>query len=558
MKSRIAIFCILTLILPAAGVAAWSGKGSYEPSTDWDKRGSLMFEEADSTVGQQVYFNGFLTDGELFVTAVSPNVGMLETSILPRGARPMAMLGVWKDCNADGFVGSGEANYAYPVEMLGNTEACPQTPGSYPTHNDGLWVYEFLPLTWNNVTSTTCCDANALTDNLAVVWADRGVPTSVTAPVCDITQPPTGTYQSTGGLLGWADCQTDYAVTASFNAFAHGIGRSDLAFDDQPQGRQGDSDSAANVRFPTGRTEDESYVSAFDCSKERTHVSAPWPFGTDHTYYSVPGVLVWNLTDEDGIYFQTEINPNVKVPEVNEGGSFWGTVNGTHAESTTCDRTDAGVTDGFEEPSDGEGGDGTLGDNYDCLAFCERPSAADYNGRVRPDVMLRSMQWPARYSQDPIPAFFNNMNHFLTGLSVRQYWMGTENIENTGPVTRSGQPQGGQFITFYASVSQSAINTYSLNLPGGIAEYGAEACAINDGQTRFDCNPDNWWRNPDGSEINADGLRSACMSYITGCDPRPRVGTPYNLRDVDCYDYATGFQRENQLTFAALLAGAGC
>ena len=592
MNTRYAVLVAVGLLISSTGALAWSGKGNYEPSNDRDANEGFMFQTGDTSGGdgsRQVYFNGFATvqDQAVVYGAYSANVGMLESGLETTSTRPFAMLGVWKDCNIDEYIGSGENFYRYPVEMLPADSPC-LVDLEFPTHNDGRWVYEFLPITWNNDTegNLACCDINTYPDNKAVVWVDRGYPEAVTAPTCGpagalpvTTQAPPHFNSRTGAMISYVDCQLEYAGTDALYEIEQLTGVDGIAFDDVPRGHEGESSSVLNQEIPVGESEDESYVYAFDCSSppEETVVNDPLyhedsPLRQDPTVRDaidtvsvsgVPGVVIWNTTDADGILLHDHVNPTPRAPEVNQGGSFWGTVNTTHRESTTCDESEAGLQDPAEE-RDSENNDGTLGDLDDSLILTERDGYGQpFNGRTRPDTMLVSAQWPEDYTQpgenDVVGIaneVLNRHGDFAGGLSFRQFWYGQSSFSNDVLVTRSATPAPASVYTYYARVSGDAISNYGLQLPGQIGAYGSEACAATsgDGLPRFDCVRQNWWLDSAGEEVKNEGALNMCERQ---CDPRAFVGDEYNLRDIDCYDNSIGALRDMGLTVPALLS-KGC
>ena len=553
MTRRYVLISALALLAASSGAMAWSGKGSYEPSTTWDTRDGFMWPEADtSPIGAKVYFNGFLTDGEGLVTSTSPNLGSLETGFQTRAALPMVMMGVWKDCNRDDFVGNSEANWVYPANLPGvDTDLCPPTPGVYPTHNDGRWIYEFHSLTWSNETRAGLSgDANTLVDNGAKVWADFGLPDSVLVPVCDLSPQPAGTYQSTGGALALVDCQDNYRITRTINDVATITGQDQLSFEDQPNGRQGDSDSALNVVYPLGESSDDGYVEAFDCSNPPERQSIEDPLGPrEPQRYEIPGVLKFTVPGSSGYIANYTLNTNPNTsPSPNAGGSFWGTLNETDAGSSSCKREE-----------------GTVGDADHCvggivLIICEQSSAREFKGRVRPDSLLISEQWKHNYTHtNPVNDLMDKQGD-LYGSNFRKFWYTFDNVDNTGPATRDGGLSPAQFWTFYGFVSPGAISKYTLELPGATGAYGSQACAASalDGKARFDCNKNNWWFDPDGTPTTPREAGSLyCWDEKTGCDPRVFVGDAYNLRDIDCYDYSIGLLRAEGVS-TAHLAGTPC
>jgi hypothetical protein len=80
--------------------------------------------------------------------------------------QPVAMLGYWRDCNADDYVGSAALRASdYPVGGV-STSIC--GPGS--AYNDGIFIHEFLPIGPN---PSMVWGVN---DTAAIVWADWASP----------------------------------------------------------------------------------------------------------------------------------------------------------------------------------------------------------------------------------------------------------------------------------------------------------------------------------------------------------------------------------------------
>lgn len=177
MRSARAIPATLLLLalLASDASATWKAFGTAEPDSTYDSS-DFMWYEPPAPGERKVYFNAFQTLGYVLV---NPNVGALGTRILAephQGDR--AMLGVWQDCNGDGYVGMAEtALQDYRAELLpaDGQARCPPRLGE-PTHNDGVWVTELIPIgpdydgkgrTWN---------PRVYYDDFAQVWGDRGRP----------------------------------------------------------------------------------------------------------------------------------------------------------------------------------------------------------------------------------------------------------------------------------------------------------------------------------------------------------------------------------------------
>src|SRR5438552_13853119 len=216
----------ILVVAPLAG--AWSGLGTYEPSTKRDITDNWMTLTTDVSSVQsvnKVYFSGWLS---VDLLAANPNVGAAQTSITPPEAYSVwAMMGAWKDCNKDGYVGDGEQGlWEYRNELLLDKTVCPvvTTPTSnngqpplnwFPSHNDGAWVREWLSINWllwnyhNGFPGAADVNPYNVNDNSSRVWMDGGLPESVGGGGgCWINPQPRGTYHSTGGPTQHADGPT--------------------------------------------------------------------------------------------------------------------------------------------------------------------------------------------------------------------------------------------------------------------------------------------------------------------------------------------------------------
>jgi hypothetical protein len=197
-----------------------------------------------------------------------------------------ALLGVWKDCNADGYVGLAEsAVETYRSELLAQwpfvgDSICPV--GS--PFNDGAWVDEYLaigmvdPCEYEgdayraahcpsdlygfqfNFDAQSGSDAGTVPAynpsprdlylNGTYVWGDNGLPGAAPSPACPLRPLARGTTASTGGLLGFADCRDGHALVATFDAVAEANALTQpYSFGDAPTDPQR-SASPLDVHFP--------------------------------------------------------------------------------------------------------------------------------------------------------------------------------------------------------------------------------------------------------------------------------------------------------------------
>lgn len=548
MSRTLALLTILVVATSSGALAAWSGKGTTEPSTRLDLEGFMptMPDQDPNPAVRVVYFNGFTTTGSpVATTGIQHNAAVVGSAIQLPYAATYAILGVWKDCNGDGYMGSGETAWRYPVALLPDPATCPVSV-TFPTHNDGAWVYEFQPITWNNASRSACCDKNSFVDNKALVWLDSGRPTDLfPAPPC---QPvPPRFYNQTGAMLARADCETGYAATLVVNALAPEA----LRFDDVPDGRQGESRSALNQRIPTGDETDKPYVSVFDCtSSPATEHSFANPAGpTQETRVTAFGATLATVPGLPAYVNFSTYTPNL-APGANPDGSAWGTAR--HAQTynvfygAACDPTY------------------TTAAKHHCLVVgpCEAPGYTAHRGRTQPNAMLHSEPSPDPYARDPAAQVLEQWTHFVHGGMTRQFWAGGP-LPTPAPLTRAATPFDAQYYTYYARVSQEAIASYALTMPPGTGVYGEEACRQSalDGKVRFVCDASQWWKTLDGRDINATNSPAlALYSSMCSreCDPRASVFQAYNLRDVDCLDQAVAAQRESGLTPPHLFEARAC
>jgi hypothetical protein len=256
LSPRTAALLLALAILPSPlVVATWHGVGTSEPDTSYDVASGRMFTQPDtSPSGLKLYFDAFLSTGTGFAGAgydglsLNPNVGATGSRVAPAGfVNYRALLGVWKDCNGDGYVGLAEgALQSYRSTILAPLANNPCPVGSM--FNDGQWVDEYLaigmvdpcayqspgyreihcPSTYdglNNLASSPTGAVPAWNDNPVVlyangtyVWGDDGAPGSAPQLQCALRPLPQGTTASTGGLLADADCRTGFTVARTFDA----------------------------------------------------------------------------------------------------------------------------------------------------------------------------------------------------------------------------------------------------------------------------------------------------------------------------------------------------
>src|SRR5438552_4382511 len=393
---RLFIVAVIAIVLAMPmGVAEWMGRGFYEPDTAFDRSSGRMWADPDTNPAlEKVYFSAY---GGFYVVTLNPNSGTLGSNVLPYPTNIHYMLGAWRDCNGDGYVGSAETGLIeYRSELL-NAEitagvapagACqamatpdPIPPGWKPTHNDGEWVREFLWIGPDDVapdgtsdgcyfkpTASECTRAQNATnpynipDHGARIWSDWGLPGDTAQPTCPVNPRPPGTYQSTGGFPRYEDCHASWretgtldAAIATWNGSTGNHALDPFAFSDAPKERPDESRSTLNQPNPYGHQQDAPLVSAYDCSRPPAAVIV------DPTYDGSSGAthqVVTNPTNGQPIFVNASGNPDQfgpsdpnsgyviyqvnsprGVPTVNPAGSPAGSVNETlEGAAGDCDR----------------------------------------------------------------------------------------------------------------------------------------------------------------------------------------------------------------------------
>ena len=572
MRRTIILTTTLLLLTPAAAAIGWGSKGDWEPSTKRDAQDGYMWTTPPQTVDGAVYFNGWLSSsGGAVVPDTNPNVGVARTGIMsPGNIRAWAMLGVWLDCNKDGYVGYGEQGLLeYPVQLLGDTTLCPPVPapdparlpayGYRPVHNDAKWVHEFIPLGWEEWRTQwdTSDDQNHhfvvkqvddqpfdFNDTDARVWFDFGMPESKFSggTGCALNPQPRGTFQRTGGLVESVDCLTvpeSYLVTDTLNdnsGLLDSTPAGQVSFKDKPRD-QSESRSILNQRNPWGNESDAEYVDTWDCTKDQVRVHDPTS----------------NQADD---YLLNVSQP--KAPTgVNAGGSPSGQVNATQGGFNECKRSPKGENDAMDPYI-------LEGDVVNSAKKVETSDALTYvEGYRRGGPIATTLGTAAPYDAGAhMTGYESCVSSSTSVLSDRcheGFWVGDTNwVVATGPYvnTATQQPSGVYRTTFYAFVGSAATSRYSLRFPGVVGSYGAENCALPANEQLFECDATKWWPK-DSVPRTADLGKDPADASKPLDDQRDRpygvkVGQAYQLRDIDCWDHSASALRDQGVTYGTL------
>ena len=559
----------LFLALPVAS-ATWYNAGSYEPDTKYDTSGGWMHLEADDSPDasvRQVYFNVYPT---YYLTATNANVGALGTGVRQVNlVHYYANLGVWKDCNLDGYIGMAESAVdAYRAELLPENHVCPADADNPLSHNDGTWVWEMIAI--GNLPDNNT--APMIVDTDVAVWGDIGEPGRVPGTSCPLAPLPHGTSAGTGAFIRWADCLANFRITETVNALdpngSLGLGfKCDGMTDEECAKNPQQSRSLLNQELPeslfgnprtkeTGtlqkdpENEGETAFTTWDCRQRGVVLRDPtgeegergslsnWTV-TDPTGGSLSIVFGpdnqagASIADEEGVYAWTATPaPDVNDPTWSVAAGLNQTADGTSLTGE-CDPQDGRANEYnathelvfFYADGDFEGTAQAPGKNQADNDFTYADGSTDetYTGDIYAgDTKVLSNvttgeRTPGHYG----PGNTLLRNRWTSGSVWVYYVPQTVNDETL-------EPDDADWWTFYARVGDAAINAHGLALPAGTAKgtYGSLNCpVIGAGAEKaggWECDPAKWYLDPQGKDISEPQMQ--------------RVGAQYNLMDVDCFD----------------------
>jgi hypothetical protein len=565
-----AILLAASLAIPLVNAVPWGAKGQYEPDTSFDRTNTYMWQTADTArlptntvgvtdpnrVGHHVYFNAFTeqnTAYSLHGYSDNPNFATVQSS---RGNWPGtlgALLGVWKDCNHDNYVGFGDnALFEYRAELLVKTDGTPDwtvcpvvalgaVPGGanshnfVTVHNDGSWVREFIPL-GPDAARSDLIDSNPfdLNDNGARVWADWKNPGEAPYETrCSVVFGPEDSYHSTGAILSMVDCVDGFFIVETFDAVTNathadtlGLGR--ISFTDHPHDPE-HSASILNKPNPWGTQNQASYATVWDCSQPQVPGTHQQPTNTIGVGVSHPS---------------TTPNPNLA-----------GTPAGTANETAT----------GLDDCNKNDNQQGTTTTEWEA-SVANAPYANEKDGVSNYVLIKDQSDFPMSYSEGQriLGATLAPLGRQMATDSARAYdseglWTSDTRIaEDRNPYVNRDQAENRtlapvQNMTSYAYVSPGAVTKYALllNPSGQLGTYGAEVCGASLGDV-------GGWR-CDGTRWYPNGCLYSCSGLIDGATVpvMVRVGQPYQLRDVDCYDQSIGALRGAGISWGTL-TGTSC
>lgn len=552
-RTPLILSVVLAALLAApTSNAGWGAYGSFEPDTSFDAGSLRMWTGADSTSNTplRIYFDLFQTQAS---TTLAPNSAALGTRL---HAQPLsqfhALLGVWKDCDRDGYIGNGATGLVeYRAELLPSGGPCARGWGGETTFNDGQWVVEFFaigaadPCSFRDAEfrSAQCGGIRAferdpvtINSNGTLVWLDIGVPGAPADAGCRIAPPPRSATASGGGILAYATCFDDEREIVIFNQIDRAVDPDDslgLYFDDphRPQ----DSDSLLDPHFPvnlfgdsrTGqpglieRDTDQPAFTVFDCEPGTgyTPVSGlsvdPTDNRTVHPQVHDPTASWWDGAEL--VYESIAGDCTTSTDNPLNAFVYEDTISSARSSDPPAGEARSHADDALKFRTEGRGADLDLSTGL----------PTDDDVRVVTDEANRFVDTLVG-ERAPRDGGSPHARGQVQGplWTSRLLW---QRVQTTQPV----------YVTAYARLNHSDISAHNWRLPTALpATFGAEACGASAGnvgaadRNGWVCDPSRWYKADDGTDT---------MPYTAGGADhgRPlaaRVGELYDLVDVDCYD----------------------
>ncbi len=532
-------------------VAGWGNDAIQEPSSVYDSRSFMWPGPNDRTalvsglMSDRVYFNAQLSTG--FVTRhVNAPGGRLDSPTLVHAD---ALLGYWRDCNNDGYIGNkltGQKTYVHTTSPSPvDTSVCPAGSifwhGSEPLAPNAPYnrvccmVHEFVDIgPWTEfpecytVSPFPRCASWSVPDDLSRVWGDIGLPGEPWVKHVGfrdaIAENPAvllfydGTFDSWNGHLRYVDGVTIGQLAATYAGLpivAGDLYATPLATQPTP---------LRTVRYQV-LTSGE----------------------IDNDWSGRPLVRTWECTSPDA-------EPAL-APGVDSGGSVVDSANNTAmgARTTIVVPNPAGpqpITSAqlFVGPGcDGSNGQQVFNQGL-VLPHPEDETLPTELQKVTPD-------WFFQY-RAPLSEPRNQLAAWGTvpraDRTTGGTWYAHQMYFNDGPIDRDAD-----YYTFYAYVSNlglagrnnAGINYATFQAPGasglpgarvvnGVPQapswtYGAEACGTPS-RLGWDCT------NFPGGPFPAWEKYEHPWWGLT-------LAQPYNLRDVDCTDFTIAAPNEEQI-----------
>ncbi|HET6403247.1 MAG TPA: hypothetical protein VFH78_01265 [Candidatus Thermoplasmatota archaeon] len=517
-----------TMALAVAGLmvgpatAEWFAFGDFEPNTEYDTK-DWMWQEPAKPGEQKVFFH--VISSTEYVSAngkpsVNPNVGLLHTQVEPFGVEyHNAFLGVWVDCNGDGYVGMVESGLReYSSSLLLSEEVCPPASGpanawTAGAHNYNGWVSELVPIVSQNLSFASVSDRRVYRDDAARVWGDFHRPDE--KPFhrsCTLRPFARGTLQDTGGFMNYVDCRVD--ILGNFNTVMAQIGDPlGLSFSDPDEGHSG---PLGHIPLGGDESDQNAAVNVVDCSRPPIHSGDTLnmtPLGP-----MAPGTLMNRTVPMPS----PGLGPAASDPtRFTVAGQYNATMEQVLQDCDTSNDFGHDFYNNFETDFNG--------------VNPNNKTEADWNFNHQFTTTPRGFQSALLGGSAALAGTAGAPADWGVGMGGTHWGSDSTWVSKTGPRSlRVDLASGGAsiapayWLSFYAYVSENTTSR-GFKTPGGEGVYGSWHCGSHTSgiHNGWNCDRAVWYINPDGT-------------FPSGKSLLAHPGDPYNLRDVDCYDGRIG------------------
>lgn len=533
----LATILAIVLVMPTT-IATWYAYGSYEPDSAYDDA-SYMWADPAPDGEHRVYFAVHTRQG---TSELNPNVGLVETRIETVGfERSEALLGVWKDCNRDGYVGMLESSLReYHASLLFDDRTCPAVSGlanmwSAGAHNYNEWVTEFVPIGPRGYIGAA--DARYYQDDGAMVWGDHGLPDgSGQRPTCTLGALPAGGARTTGRILDHMDCYLA-VMTEERSVDIH----DDLLpiIGDPAGWRTNGAWAGSASPLERGTLGDagssNSHVTLTNCDEYPIELTGDVPVGGDlddlrveeindpevHEEGTVAGTIVYatEYVHQEGSYYNAPDSNGPCSDGVDDNRQFYGLFEGDASDVHERQKAAPDWSFRFYRAPRGTG-----------LAGLHPVSPIDGYGGAPSDLGVEA-----------IPSYCSPHLNYEPTFCAQTRWYAPMTVRPPPTFVKSDLIGSGYVgladaytLTFYARLSDATFDR-GFATPGGQGAYGAQTCGENDSGIHggWQCDAQLWYP---GHPCHGD----RASQYTGTCQGLPLPGTIYHLRDIDCYDGGIG------------------
>ncbi|MHB8606344.1 MAG: hypothetical protein ACYDCK_13930 [Thermoplasmatota archaeon] len=532
--------------------------------------GDIMNKRSDFTTGDHVYFDAFIVSCPTWLACPSQPNQNFENPTGRLNSPGFAMttyayLGLWRDCNKDGFIGDGADGLSvYPATGGSVLAACPLGSG-YAYQEKATGVILITEFRWIGAqfdpqapfcgqaaitqAQTSDCGYNDVNDSAARVWGDWALPTQHAVQSQGVIPLPPGTLDDTYSMEQYADDASIGQLASAYNGVA-GSGawaaRPDAFQCDQYSNHARRGGCGNNGPLPDGDSPTLIVRNKFNDSESGTQSSA-----AGH-----PIVTIWNGEDYSGSGDCTALGGLMPMPNPAVDPAF----QQDPLHQGGLDETEALAF----EPMGAITGSGAHGPDPTGVVA---PAGPGCDPAFKADPLPAVVIFPElELGQQSVTATHNKIDHEynyvqdvgapalptgdsagmpvdVTGSGASRLAAGFNGAGWFGGASWSERPPRALwgkvdaiYTTHYARVGAATIAAGGQlpAMPAGAGVYGADGSCPSFGSgisaLAWDCNIADW-----NAQLGGNDPTTVYWQTLPG-GTQSFLGQHYDLRDVDCYD----------------------